>query len=211
MRALGGQEGRITRRMLWGLLVAFVVASIVFLGVHMHMRSAALWKGFPPSTWDGVPAMLDAAVQSEQYRQGGEYLSDLGALEATDFAETTPFAHRVVVDFLRSLTPEQVNIIRRRVLTVNHLRRDQKEALLLLSLAGREDLKHLLEESGVFVSVDPGGFLFNWVMPVTRRTPDGTWTGFFLILSPDGATSELFDINWSYEDKERMIEYKQTR
>jgi len=187
------QERKIKRRRLFGLVAIAALALVILAGICIHKHktsqfSTSLWKGVPPPTWDGVPAALDAAVHSAQYKDGGKYLSNPSMIETASDARRIVCAYRIVIDFLRSLTPEQVNILRRQPLAFSQLKRDQQNTLLRLAdvLHNKEALVRNPSETGIFVcdfsTVVKDGkptFLFNWIRsPHPGKLCEGAFLSF---------------------------------
>lgn len=144
-------------RLLWGLLGSLALGFLVFAGVYVrntYLPPAWAWKGLPHPTWDGVPTRLDAAMNSLQYRDGGAYLPIPGALKRADRAPKTAYAYRVVVDLLRSLTPEQIKVMRRQVLPFSQLTRDQQNALMRLDNLTSGGSRSYFHRSAIFVFQD---------------------------------------------------------
>jgi len=145
------------------------------------------------ATWKGVPEMLKYSVQADKYRLAGEYMDNPEAL-IQDKNLQTAYTIRVVTDFLRSLTPEQVRIISKEYMSYGNLTNEQKKTLLMLTrLPSKRDIlkQGPVDQSHIFVSRFPerlhqGSFLFNWMIP-TYSTNGRAFAGVWVSIKADGS------------------------
>ena len=148
------------------------LALLGYLGVRHHNATVSSSQTPPdPTTWDGVPAALDAATQTQQYRDGGMYLSNPSQLGNSKSEQRDLYCYRLAIDFLRSLTPKQVDHFRRQEnLPFAELSSAQQKALSQLSKARL--WKHMtdgIDRSWISVLVMRGRgntwYLFSWLRP----------------------------------------------
>ena len=105
-----GRSGRMNRLPLaTGLfLVAGLCATVIMHSAYVRLRGSP-W-GSAGTTWEGVSAALAATTKTDLYRAGARGLNGLISGNA---AEKRASVYRLAVDFLRGLTPQQVEVFRR--------------------------------------------------------------------------------------------------
>lgn len=157
---------QITSRGSWISICLLVAALVLFAYFHSTNRAPnPTWKELPPPTWSGVPDAIGVAVRTRPYESGAKALPSDTALKAE-------YEYYAVIEFLRSLTPGQVQTLHSRVLFFNQLNESQQRALSQLAQnVGKQGLIERSKESGIFVSdfspvVNDGtsAFLFNWIV-----------------------------------------------
>jgi hypothetical protein len=123
----------------WALvMIAVVVMAFISYPVYVnHMRSRNR-PAYPPS-WSDIQSLVNANAQWEVYKKGGEYLQALQsgtwhyprAHDPTcDARPINAIGARVTVDFLRTLTPAHVEMLKDK-LPFSKLTQDQKKILYL--------------------------------------------------------------------------------
>ena len=173
-----------------GWAAVFVLMAAVAIYKHHADRPFHPWGDLPHPTWKGVPAALEAGVKSEQYKEGGKHLSNPSMLKTASDEQKTAYFYRVVIDFLRSLKPEQIKIIRKEPIFFKQLNPEQKKPLLQLDsiLLGSYDKECI----GIFVSdfsdVEKNALLFNYLIPGTK----GGYGGICLSFSATGKAKRQF-------------------
>jgi hypothetical protein len=157
-----------------------------------------LWQYLPPPAWDtGVPAALDLSLQSKQYLEGGALLASSNGLKSISPEQKNSCCLHIAVDFLRSLTPEQVDIIRKQQLPFTKLRPDQQKALLQMPDilgGGYKNLHDRSSETYIWVFALPkpkGVFAFMWIHPSARL--NGKDVGYSGLVRSIPPTQGLFD------------------
>lgn len=171
--------GRDATRLRRGVIaaVAVIVLAAVYGGWSIHTSRQRLneFQDQLNCTWNGVPAVLSVAVNSPQYRDGGVYLANPSLLNNASDAQRDAYSYRLAIDFLRSLTPEQVNIMRSQALPFDRLSSDQKKALSQAAVSRAEGYvpTHVKES---YIAVQSIGtrkgepcFHFCWLTPGMKK------------------------------------------
>ena len=161
-RSASAARGR--RRALAGVLLAAALCAGIFACVRLVARYRT---SYDPAydqvrnTWEGVPAALAAATRSDLYKAGA------AGLTSGSPAQRQAAVCRITIDFLRSLTPGQVETLRRgRYLRERQLSPGQLRPFLSISdatIAGSLSAK--LEETRFYLVYESGVFHFLWTLP----------------------------------------------
>ena len=185
-----------------GWAAVFVLMAAIAIYKYNTARPTFPWKDLPHPTWKGVPAALEAGVKSEQYKEGGKHLSNPSMLKTASDEQKTAYFYRVVIDFLRSLTPEQINIISKKPIFFKQLNPEQQKALISLvinlskegpgSPSAANIEQSAKKSAGIFVSdfsdVEKNALLFNYLIPGTK----GGYGGICLSFSATGKAKRQF-------------------
>lgn len=184
---VSNSQGASRRRVLWGSVALLLLASLALACWYQIARTGPpWWTGLPAPTWNGVPAALDAAAQSPLYKEGGVNPARPAVLKDADDKRKVAYAYRVVVDMLRSFTPEQVSAMRKGALPFTRLTVGQQNTLSqLASVLGKEDIRRHSGQSVINISdfAHAGSgtspvYLFTWAAPGSRGCAYGLWLSF---------------------------------
>lgn len=160
-------------------LVLLVVTGVLYNHRMLHNRSRSVWHEDRLTTWDGVPAMLDIAGRSAQYRECGRYLANPRLLDNASDAQRDAYSYRLAIDFLKSLAPKQVDFFQhKQALPFTQLTPKQQKILTLASESRIEGYslsqdpsiaKSNINKSYILVCMIPANkieFMLNWVNPL---------------------------------------------
>ena len=177
-------------RSIGGAVIVGVVAIVasMFIYTSYLSPSAKEWRGLQ-SVWNGVPSVLNAGMYSAAYSNGGKSIGNTNSIRTAE--DTNSAAYRILVDFLRSLTPQQIGIIEHKPLPFGQLSSEQQKHLLQMTdLYGAKILKNGRQESRVYIvprnSNAKGEFKFCWAMPAYDTTPTSDKFGIFIVFSSNG-------------------------
>lgn len=155
-----------------GLRRLAVLASALVLAAStvafLIRRCAQPGWTMPPSTWQGMPAALEVAANSVEYRKGGT--SGPGPSLRHKYGEPvdSPYSFRLAVDLLRSLTSAQrARFQRGATLPFTELRPDQQAALKRAAAAvSSVPAEGVLDRTYLWVG-SPRGWWYqiNWCVP----------------------------------------------
>ncbi|HEX2950225.1 MAG TPA: hypothetical protein VHV83_11785 [Armatimonadota bacterium] len=149
-------------------LVLLVVAGVLYNHHMLHNTETQ------PTSWDGVPAMLDIAVRSAQYREGGRYLANPRLPGNASDVQRDAYSYRLAIDFLKSLTPKQVELFQhKQALPFTQLTPNQQKTLILASGSRMEGYSPStdpkINESYILVGTTQTNkikFILDWVTPL---------------------------------------------
>ena len=164
------------------IILLLVLAVIAYGGVYLYKsnltRKIEIASNEPiKATWDVVPEVLNLAVKSSQYKIGGAYLANPKKLNTIAGNEDRDaYSYRLAIDFLRTLTPEQISIMRKNdKLPYNQLTHNQQIALLqIYHSRGRKnvDLSKYNNTSYVKVysfSKSKQSYIFQWLVELDKN------------------------------------------
>lgn len=119
-------------------ILMIVAASIAFAPINDYY-----WRrSFPPKfwpvqdsrekmTWDRVPETIKEGMQSRVYRNGGLYLENSTSIQSDENKKDA--VYHLLIDFLDSLSPGQVETIKNEPFLFSHLTPKQQSNLLRIA------------------------------------------------------------------------------
>ena len=167
----------IRKKIIIAVIIAVIgAAGVIPWAVGTSKNSQETDKYFPDITWNGVPSVLEAAVKSPRYKEGGFYLANPKILDTIRTNEQhDAFSYRLAIDFLRSLTSKQIAYFKnKQILPFKNLSSEQQKALAQMRTSRIEGVEALSNEIAYksLVSLqkfDKNKFTFVWSSPTKKK------------------------------------------
>jgi hypothetical protein len=157
------------------LVILLVIVFVVYGGISIYNKSQQ--HNTKPEefiTWIGVPAVLDSAVKLQSYIDGGVYLSNPGKLKNANSMQRDVYSVRLTIDFLRSLTPEQISYFKnKKALPFDKLSKNQQTALMRIRTSRVEGGEVLSSsetaKSCLWMQSFKLRYYFSWMIPINKN------------------------------------------